>query len=73
MISKENKSKTNSNSTNIEDRIEKDQNKNKIDKYLRSIKYKLIFRSPVNLFYQKLFRQIEADFLFSVSLRLIKL
>ena len=38
----------------IEDRIEKDENKNKIDKYLRSIKYKLIFRSPVNLFYQKL-------------------
>ena len=38
----------------IEDRIEKNENKNKIDKYLRSIKYKLIFRSPVNLFYQKL-------------------
>ena len=38
----------------IEDRIEKEENKNKIDKYLRSIKYKLIFRSPVNLFYQKL-------------------
>ena len=38
----------------IEDRIEKEENKNKIDKYLRSLKYKLIFRSPVNLFYQKL-------------------
>ena len=40
----------------IEYRIEKEENKNKnkIDKYLRSIKYKLIFRSPVNLFYQKL-------------------
>ena len=38
----------------IEDRIEKNEKKNKIDKYLRSIKYKLIFRSAVNLFYQKL-------------------
>ena len=37
----------------IEDRVEKEENKNKIDKYLRSKKYKLIFRSPVNLFYQK--------------------
>jgi FkbM family methyltransferase len=38
----------------IEHCIEKNESKNKIDKYLRSIKYKLIFRSPVNLFYQKL-------------------
>jgi FkbM family methyltransferase len=44
----------------IEDRIEKNENKNKIDKYLRSIKYKLIFRSPVNLFYQKLDKKNKA-------------
>ena len=44
----------------IEDRIEKEENKNKIDKYLRSLKYKLIFRSPVNLFYQKLDKKNKA-------------
>jgi FkbM family methyltransferase len=44
----------------IEDRIEKEENKNKIDKYLRSVKYKLIFRSPVNLFYQKLDKKNKA-------------
>jgi FkbM family methyltransferase len=44
----------------IEDRIEKEENKNKIDKYLRSFKYKLIFRSPVNLFYQKLDKKNKA-------------
>ena len=38
----------------IEDGIEKKENKNKIDKYLKSKKYKLIFRSPINLFYQRL-------------------
>ena len=37
----------------IEDRVEKEENKNKIDRYLRSMKYKLTFRSPVNLFYKK--------------------
>ena len=44
----------------IEDRIEKEENKNKIDKYLRSLKYELIFRSPVNLFYQKLDKKNKA-------------
>jgi len=44
----------------IEDRIEKEENKNKIDAYLRSLKYKLIFRSPVNLFYQKLDKKNKA-------------
>ena len=44
----------------IEDRIEKEENKNKIDKYLRLLKYKLIFRSPVNLFYQKLDKKNKA-------------
>jgi len=30
------------------------ENIKKISKYLKSIKYKLVFRSPINLFYQKL-------------------
>jgi len=38
----------------IENGIENKGNKNKISKYLKSIKYKLIFKSPINLFYQKL-------------------
>jgi FkbM family methyltransferase len=38
----------------IEDGIEKKENKNKITKYLKSVKYKLIYKSPINLFYQKL-------------------
>ena len=38
----------------IEDGIEKKENIKKISKYLKSIKYKLIFKSPINLFYQKL-------------------
>ena len=38
----------------IENGIEKKENKNKITKYLKSVKYKLIYKSPINLFYQKL-------------------
>ena len=38
----------------IENGIENKGNKNKISKYLKSIKYKLIFKSLINLFYQKL-------------------
>ena len=38
----------------IENGIENKGNKNKISKYLKSIKYKLIFKSSINLFYQKL-------------------
>ena len=44
----------------IEDGIEKKENIKKISKYLKSIKYKLIFRSPVNLFYQKLDKKNKA-------------
>ena len=44
----------------IEDGIEKKENKNKITKYLKSIKYELIFRSPINLFYQKLDKKNKA-------------
>ena len=36
----------------IEKFIEK--NTDKIDKYLKSLRYKLVFESPINLFYQKL-------------------
>ncbi len=38
----------------IESGIENKINQNKIDKYLKSIKYKIIFKSPINLFYKKL-------------------
>ena len=44
----------------IEDGVEKkgkERKKNKIDKYLKSIEYKLIFRSPINLFYCKLYKK----------------
>jgi bifunctional DNA-binding transcriptional regulator/antitoxin component of YhaV-PrlF toxin-antitoxin module len=44
----------------IEDGIEKKENKNKITKYLKSKKYELIFRSPINLFYQKLDKKNKA-------------
>ena len=44
----------------IEDGIEKKENKNKITKYLKSIKYELIFRSPINLFYQKIDKKNKA-------------
>jgi FkbM family methyltransferase len=38
----------------IESDIENNNNHNKIDKYLKSINYKIIFKSPINLFYKKL-------------------
>ena len=44
----------------IEDGIEKKENIKKISKYLKSIKYKLVFRSPINLFYQKLDKKNKA-------------
>ena len=44
----------------IEDGIEKKENINKISKYLKSIKYKLIFKSPINLFYQKFDKKNKA-------------
>ena len=44
----------------IEDGIEKKENIKKISKYLKYIKYKLIFRSPINLFYQKLDKKNKA-------------
>ena len=38
----------------IENGIGKNINQNKIDKYLKSLRYKLIFKSPINLFFKKL-------------------
>jgi FkbM family methyltransferase len=38
----------------IEGGLESKINQNKIDKYLKSINYKIIFKSPINLFYKKL-------------------
>ena len=38
----------------IESGIESKISQNKIDKYLKSINYKIIFKSPINLFYKKL-------------------
>ena len=38
----------------IEKGIEKNENQNKINRYLKSLRYKLISKSPINLFYKKI-------------------